>query len=174
MNKIQDKKILILTACSKKKLPNSAPAKEFYRGQLFQMIRKLASQNNFELRILSGLLGLLTPEEVINPYNHKLQDNIEDIKRVKALTIPKLLPLIPHYDIILVIMGKTYLKVIQPLINSKFIIIFDKRGLFGYLSIVSKWLKFTKNQLLRELHKIKNPAKPLTHTTIEKWVVNEE
>jgi len=39
-------------------------------------------------------------------------------------------------------MGKTYLKVIHPLINDKFIIIFDKRGLFGYLSIV--WYIFTQ------------------------------
>lgn len=146
---MQDKKILILTACSKKKLLDPAPAKEFYRGQLFQMIRNLTSQNNFDLRILSGFLGLLSPNEIVNPYDRKLQDNKEDIERIKALTIPKLLPLIPQYDIILVIMGKTYLKVIQPLINSKFIIIFDKRGLFGYLSLVSKWLKLTKGQLLR-------------------------
>lgn len=153
---MESKRILVLTACSKKKLPHPAPARTFYRGQLFQMIQKLTSQNDFELRILSGLLGLLTPNDIIRPYDHKLQNTKKDIERVKALTLPKLNPLIPQYDLIVVIMGKTYLNVIEPVITDKFLIIFDKRGLFGYLSIVSQWLKLSKPRLIKELTKSMN------------------
>jgi len=66
----RESRVLFIVGCSKKKLSNCAPAKDFYQGQLFKMVKKLVTQNNFDYRTLSGKLGLLGPEEMVTPYDH--------------------------------------------------------------------------------------------------------
>ena len=52
-------------------------------------------------------------------------------------------------------LGKKYLEVIEPLIDNKCLILYDRRGIGGYLSLISKYNKLPKNQLLKELEKFR-------------------
>lgn len=150
---IMKSNILLVISCSKGKLENSAPAKNLYTGQLFKALAKLATQNQWDLRILSGKLGLIAPNDIIEPYNQKLQSNQEDIKRVQALTLPKLEILIPHYDKIIVFMSKNYRRVIEPLVNEKFVIIHHEKGIFGYNRLVFECNKLATKEAILELEK---------------------
>lgn len=115
------------------------------------MLYKLIVLHGLDSAIISGKLGMITPDEIVHPYDQKIQDTKDDISRVQALTLDKLSPLIERNDIIFVVMGNTYRKVVEPLINEKFIILTHKKGIFGYISTVSKLLKLSKRELIREL-----------------------
>ncbi len=141
-------KILIIAGCSQKKLPHLAPAIELNQGQLFKSIKRVAFQNNFDLKILSGKYGLLEPNQVIAPYNQKIQTKA-DIRRIQNLIKDKISKVWRSYDLIITIMGKRYVEVLKPYLDSKFYVVFDKRGIGGYLSQVSHFSKLQTSQLLQ-------------------------
>lgn len=163
-------KVLVLAGCSQKKLDYPAPAIELNQGQLFRGIKKLTISNNFDLKILSGKYGLLESNEVIAPYNQKIRTK-KDILRIRRKIFPKMLKTIERYDLIIIIMGKNYREVIEPLFNNKFIIIYDKRGIGGYLSLISRFNKLHTDQLLKELEKFRFPVLKQTLLTKEKKIV---
>ena len=160
-------KVLFLAGCSQKKLNYPAPAIELNQGQLFRGIKKLTMSNNFDLKILSGKYGLLDSNEVISPYNQKIRTK-KDILRIRRKIFPKMLKTIERYDLIIVIMGKNYREVIEPLFNNKFIIIYDKRGIGGYLSLISWFNKLQTDQLLKEIEKFRFPILKQTLLTKER------
>ena len=162
-------KILVLAGCSQKKLNYPAPAIKLNQGQLFRGIKKLSISNNFDLKILSGRYGLLDSNEIISPYNQKIRTK-KDILRIRRKIFPKMLKTIERYDLIIVIMGKNYREVIEPLFNDKFIVIYDKRGIGGYLSLISWFNKLHTNQLLKELEKFRFSVLKQTLTKEEKSV----
>ena len=55
-------KILVISGCSQKKLSYPAPAKDLNQGQLFKAIKELTTQNQFDLKILSGKYGIIESE----------------------------------------------------------------------------------------------------------------
>jgi len=93
---------LVITGCSKKKLEHKAKA-----GTFFKKSKKLAKINNFDLKILSGKYGLLDPEMVIEPYNQKIRTK-SDIERIRKQVSPIIDRIKEEYDLIILIMGKTY------------------------------------------------------------------
>jgi len=103
---------------------------------------------------LSGKYGLLDSNEVISPYNQEIRTK-KDILKIRRKVIPKLIKIREDYGLIIVILGKKYLEVIEPLISAKFLVIYDKRGIGGYLSLFSRYNKLPKNQLLKELEKFR-------------------
>ena len=145
-------KILIIAGCSQKKLLNPAPAIELNQGQLFKAIRKLAIKNQFDLKILSGKYGLLEPDQIIEPYNQKIKTKA-DIKRVREIVNPTITQIWRDYGIIIVIMGKNYREVLKPFFDNKFYVVFDKRGIGGYKSLLVHYLRLPTPQLLQELKK---------------------
>ncbi|MBA7467105.1 hypothetical protein ES707_02301 [subsurface metagenome] len=145
---------MIIAGCSQKKLNCAAPAIELNQGQLFRSIKKLAKAHNFDLKILSGKYGLLDSDQIISPYNQKIRTK-KDVLRVRRIITPRLIEIHDYYDLIIVILGKKYLEVIEPLIDNKFLILYDRRGIGGYLSLFSKYNKLPKNQLLKELEKFR-------------------
>lgn len=147
---LKNKEILILTSCSakKKKTPERMRAIDLYNGDLFNLVKKFVKRNKFTFRIISAKYGLISPDEEIEYYNKKIENN-EDIKKLQKLVNPKLNKLINNYDMILVIMGEDYKKIIDPLKNDKFIYFFDKRGLGGYLSLMTLLLKLEDNVLYK-------------------------
>ena len=149
-----EQKIVIIAGCSQKKLNYAAPAIEINRGQLFRSIKKLAKSHNFALKILSGKYGLLDSNQIISPYNQKIRTK-KDVLRIRRLITPRLIEIHKDYDLIIVMLGKKYLEVIEPLIDNKFLILYDRRGIGGYLSLFSKYNKLSKNQLLKELEKFR-------------------
>ena len=145
---------MIIAGCSQKKLNYAAPAIELNQGQLFRSIKKLAKSHNFALKILSGKYGLLDSNQIISPYNQKISTK-KDVLRVRRIITPRLIKLHKDYDLIIVMLGKKYLDVIEPLIDNKFLIIYDRRGIGGYLSLFSKYNKLPKIQLLQELERFR-------------------
>ncbi len=146
------KKILVIAGCSYKKLLNPAPAIDLNQGQLFKAIRKLTIQNNFDLKILSGKYGLLEPDQFIEPYNQKIKTRA-DIVRIREIINPKITQIWIDYDMIIVIMGKNYREVLKPFFNNKFYVVYDRRGIGGYKSLIANYLKLPTHQLLQELKK---------------------
>ena len=164
-------KVLVLAGCSQKKLNYPAPAIELNQGQLFRGIKKLTMSNNFDLKILSGKYGLLDSNEIIAPYNQKIRTK-KDILIIRRKIFSKMLKTTKIYDLIIVIMGKNYREVIEPLFNERFIIIYDKRGIGGYLSLISKFNKLSTNQLLKAFEKFRFTT--LKHAILTKEITIQE
>ena len=146
------KRVLIIAGCSKKKLPYRAPAIDLNQGQLFRSIKKVALQNHFDLKILSGRFGLLEPTDVITPYNQKIKTKA-DVERVRKIVKYKITHVWREYDIIITVMGKKYQQVLKRFFDNKFYVVFDIRGIGGYLSTVSHFSRLQTSQLLHEVKK---------------------
>ncbi len=147
---LKNKKILILTSCSAKKKKNSKRMKaiDLYNGDLFNLVKKFVKRNNFTFRIISAKYGLISPDEEIEYYNKRIENN-EDLQKLQKLVNPKLNKAINSYDKILIIMGEAYKKILDPIKSDKFIYFFDKRGLGGYLSLMSQLLKLEEKILYK-------------------------
>ncbi len=62
-----------LIACGKSKLPDAAPARELYTGTLFRKsVAYAESQSVDRIFVLSGKLGLVPIDAVVEPYELKL------------------------------------------------------------------------------------------------------
>lgn len=149
-------KILLITGCSKRKLDHEAPAEDLNQGQLFKKAKKLAKQNGFDFKIISGKYGLLEPDQIIEPYNKKIR-NKQDIERIRKEVVPRMLDLYPKYSLIILIMGMTYERVFEPVLDNKFRRLYHKQGYFGYLKLLNKLLKLDLPDLLSELEKFTAP-----------------
>ncbi|MEA3248410.1 MAG: hypothetical protein U9Q73_01765 [Nanoarchaeota archaeon] len=147
-----NKRICIIASCSQKKLNHKAPAIELNQGQLFRSIKKLAAKNNFDVKILSGKYGLLDPATIIEPYNQKITSKRQILDISLKISV-KINQVIKDYDKIIVIMGSNYRKVLEPFYTDKFIIVFDKRGIGGYLQLVSKFNAMPVKKLFLEIEK---------------------
>ncbi len=162
---IKSKKILVITSCSAKKNKISKPIKaiNLYNGNLFNFVKKFARIHDFDLRIISAKYGLIHSEEKINFYDKKIE-NSKDIQHLQKIVIPKLKTIIKNYKRILIIMGDDYKKIINPVRSEKFVYSFDKRGLGGYLSLMSKLLTLEE----KILHKLILKNKTISIEIIEK------
>lgn len=58
-----------LVACSAGKLPAEAPAADLYTGQLFRKARAYVQRECDSWLILSALHGVLTPDQLVEPYS---------------------------------------------------------------------------------------------------------
>ena len=63
----------VLISCSKSKLPTKAPARELYKGDLFQKAVAWAERHQHPWFIVSALYGLVTPDQELNPYDFTLK-----------------------------------------------------------------------------------------------------
>ncbi len=148
------RKVLVINGCSQSKLSHPAPAREFYIGQLFRMVRKFSELHEFDQRILSGKYGLLTMDDLVDPYDMKISTKA-DVKRVQEKCLYRLVELHKAYDTVIVILGKKYREVISPILDSKCSIVFDKKGIFGYYSLIAKLNELTRPQTLEDLSKFR-------------------
>lgn len=151
---IKDKKVLVITGCSKKKLEHKAAAKDLNQGTFFKKSKKLAKVNNFDLKILSGKYGLLDPNKIIEPYDQKIRTKA-DIERIRKQVSPRIDKLKGEYDIIILIMGKTYRRVMKYFIDNTFRIIYNEKGIFGYIKQLNNYIKLPTKKLLKELEQFK-------------------
>lgn len=147
-------KILVINGCSQGKVSHPAPAREFYTGQLFRMVKRFAEQHNFDQRIVSGKYGLLTFDDLVEPYDMKITTRA-DVNRVQEKCLYSLVALHREYDAIIVVLGKKYREVISPILDSKCLVVFDSKGIFGYYSLFAKYNQMTRDQVLEELKKFR-------------------
>ena len=69
--------ILIITSCSKNKASRPMQAKNLYEGQFFKGVKHFSENFGFDLAILSAKYGLISSNQVIKPYNKKIQKKNE-------------------------------------------------------------------------------------------------
>jgi len=140
---------LVITSCSKEKLDHPAPAKDLYVGTLFRLVRQYAERNQYDLRIISAKYGLVTPDQKLEPYDLQIQ-NTGDVDRVQKLALPELHKIWGEYGRVVVIMGKQYRKVINPILKHQVpwarqphvmvTMVVDERGIGGLLQRVKMLL----------------------------------
>lgn len=63
---------IVLISCSKSKLDKRAPARELYTGTLFKKAVAWAERHGYEWYVISALHGLVTPNQIIAPYDYSL------------------------------------------------------------------------------------------------------
>ena len=148
---MHDKKILVISGCTAKKLLYAAPAKNLYQGVLFKKIKKLVTYNQLDFMILSAKYGLIYGNDIIKPYNKTLK-NKNDILKLRKRVIPKLKVIELNYDLIIIIMGKKYRGVLSPLFNdNKYKMIYDQRGIGGLTAKLNKLIKNPLDRIVKEL-----------------------
>ena len=147
-------KILVINGCSQGKLTHPAPAREFYTGQLFRMVRKFSELHGFEQRIVSGKYGLLSMCDLVDPYDMKIKTKA-DVKRVQNKCLYRLIALHEAYNTIIVILGKKYREVISPILDSKCLVIFNRKGIFAYYSLFARLNQMSRDQALEELSRFR-------------------
>ncbi len=163
-------KICMIIGCSKKKLtewisPHGKkkyiiPAIELNQGQLFRSLKDLGEKMEIDIKILSGKYGLMDPDDFVKPYNQKIETK-SDINSMRIKIKERISEIKRKYDKIIVFMGGNYRKVVEPYYNHKFRVIFDKRGIGGYLSLAKDFKEISKAQFLKEIEKfqVDNNAK---------------
>lgn len=97
---------LVLIACSGRKLMTAAPARSLYQGQLFKSSVRCAEEADLPWAVLSAKLGLVMPDQVIQPYEQRLTGRREEQLRWASRVIPKLESLGPTAIVFLA--GKNY------------------------------------------------------------------
>jgi len=148
------RKTLVINGCSQGKLSQPAPAREFYTGQLFRMVRKFSELHKFDQRIVSGKYGLLTMDDLVDPYDMRIRTKA-DVKRVQDKCLYRLVELHKAYDTIIVILGKKYREVISPILDSKCHVIFSKKGIFAYYTLLAQLNQTSRTQALKDLSKFR-------------------
>jgi cytoplasmic iron level regulating protein YaaA (DUF328/UPF0246 family) len=145
-------KIVVIAGCSKRKLDKPAPAIELNQGQLFQSIKRFCQKHRLEMRILSGKHGILKPSDFIKPYNQKIRTKA-DIERVRGQINGEMDEIVEGFEKIIIFMGGKYRQTIKPWINGKCRVIFDKRGIGGYLQLAKQFNEINKKQFLERVEK---------------------
>lgn len=69
---------LVLIACCSRKLDSAAPARDLYQGALFKFSAAYCQRHGFRWAILSAKLGLVDPEQVVEPYETRLSGRRAD------------------------------------------------------------------------------------------------
>lgn len=118
-----DDSVLVITSCSKSKKTDDPelemPAEELYQGRLVQNTRDLCNATGWDHRIISAKYGLVKPDQMISSYERTL-NSIEESERLRSEVLPSLAEILCDYDRILVIAGKPYRRVIEPLYDNRF------------------------------------------------------
>lgn len=60
---------IVLIGCTKQKAPTAAPARELYRGRVFEASVAYAEALGAQWFVLSALHGVVAPDQVIEPYD---------------------------------------------------------------------------------------------------------
>lgn len=125
---------LVITGCSKQKLPYAATVREFYQGDIFKKSVQFADQIQADLYVISGKYGLISDTHFILPYDMKIQSQ-EQIRNIQTQTIPKLCQILPQYLKVYLILSKTYFSTIESVISTAKMPVFrlkSSNGIFDY------------------------------------------
>lgn len=142
--------VLVISSCSKTKkdLPRGEqfPAEEVYQGRLFNRIRDLCDSTGWDHRVISAKYGLLSVEDPIAVYEETLSSDDEAIS-LRPKVLPDLAAILDDYESVLVVGGKYYRRVIEPLFDNRVHILNSA----GYPVLCSKIKEATPDTTATEL-----------------------
>jgi hypothetical protein len=106
---------IALVSCVKLKRDHAAPAGELYISPLFQGLKGYAEASADAWCILSAEHGLLTPDQVIAPYERTLNKmNVTDRRRWAARVLEKLDSMLSAPSEIVILAGQRYRELLVP------------------------------------------------------------
>ncbi|MBU5356117.1 hypothetical protein KQI74_28090 [Paenibacillus barcinonensis] len=109
---------IALVSCCKSKLDHNAEAQLIYTGDLFRKTKSYAEQNYDGWLILSALLGVVHPKEIIEPYEYTLIGKTQNVKREWAKKVFVELSIHPSDTEFYVFAGADYRQYLVPLLEN--------------------------------------------------------
>ncbi len=110
---------IALVSCVKTKATSKVPAKDMYLSPLFKGMRRYAEQNADAWYILSAEYGLLTPENVIDPYECTLNDMPKRERAAWAERVkPRLLEVLPAGAAVIILAGERHREGLVPFLEA--------------------------------------------------------
>lgn len=113
-------KKVILVSCVKSKRTLSAEAQDLYTSDLFVSMRNYAERNSDEWLILSAEHGVLSPREVIAPYEKTLNRMSRSDRLIWAEKVQnRISELIPMDASIVILAGERYREHLVPFLRAR-------------------------------------------------------
>lgn len=110
---------ICLVACANKKLSYKASAVDIYVSPLFKKSREFASRFNHRWYILSAKHGLVSPEDILEPYNETLnRKSIDERRQWADKVFGQLRTRISVGDEVTFIAGQRYREFLLPLLEN--------------------------------------------------------
>ena len=108
-----------LVSCVKSKLSVAAPAEKLYTSDLFRKMRHFASIHAERWYILSAEHGLLSPHEIIQPYEKTLTKMRKFERNAWAERVQKqLLQVLPSGATVIILAGERYRENLTPFLKA--------------------------------------------------------
>jgi hypothetical protein len=112
---------IALVSCVKTKAPVPMPAKDLYISNWFVMARRYAEQNADRWFILSAVHGLVHPNMLLAPYEHRLDDMCIADRRAWADKVKTQIEGLGELgDKAIVLAGLTYRVNLMPFLHKQF------------------------------------------------------
>lgn len=111
--------MIYLVSCVKGKLTVPAPAGELYQSIWFRAARAFVEKRNARWFILSALHGLLSPEQIVKPYETTLNSFTADERRFWAKLVAAQMSKQLEAGPVAFLAGKNYREFLIPLIEAK-------------------------------------------------------
>lgn len=133
-----------LIACCSQKSEEPALAKDLYQSPLFKKSREYAERNADQYFIMSALLGLVSPDKLIGPYDESLSDKDARGRRIWANRIViDLDGIIQDNDRLIILAGCLYRDELLVILNRRYpnldiVIPFEGMGIGYQLQALNK------------------------------------
>ena len=109
METISPNRKIVLVSCVSRKRNEPTRAKDLYTSQWFIKARAYAELYGDELYILSALWGLVSPEQIIKPYNQSLNEYKKKERDDWASRVAKdIYSRVPKGSSIIILAGRKY------------------------------------------------------------------
>lgn len=132
---------VVLVSCVGQKMDVSAPACDLYTSALFAGMRSYAEKHANRWFILSAMHGVLSPSEVIEPYEQTLNTmGVKDRRQWASAVCKELLTVLHFGESITVLAGERYREGVVPfLVERGFPVEIPMKGL--RIGEQLRWLK---------------------------------
>ena len=121
---------LYLVSCVSEKRTNAAPAKDLYQSDWFVKARAFVEAKGGRWFILSAEYGLVSPDQVLDPYEKTLNTMGVAERRNWAKKVEQQLDkLLPPADRIVVLAGERYREFLMPYLSSHATVEVPMKGL---------------------------------------------
>lgn len=111
--------MIYLVSCVKGKLTGPATARELYQSIWFRAARAFVEKRNAQWFILSALHGLVSPEQIVKPYETTLNNFTADERRFWAKLVAAQMSKQLTVGPVAFLAGKNYREFLIPLIEAK-------------------------------------------------------